>query len=108
MANRKSFVFYRSYYEAIEKLPIKKQLTAYKTLLQYGLDGTEYKSKEPAVNMIMSLIKPNIDTNIKKYEVSVENGKKGRKPKKKITEQDEVPNSLHKKNTIITITRREV
>lgn len=38
---RKQFTFYRSFYETISKLPDKEQLSVYRAVCEYALDGTE-------------------------------------------------------------------
>ena len=69
---RDSYVFYRSFYEAMEDLPDKEQLDIYRAITQYALEG-----KEPEISSytkaIFKLIKPQLDANIRKRE----NGKKG-------------------------------
>ena len=39
MEQRDSFVFYRSYYEAIKDLNDEEQLTLYKAIFEYALNG---------------------------------------------------------------------
>lgn len=43
----------------------------------YALEGIEEESDYPMVNVIMSLAKPNLEAARRRYEASVENGKKG-------------------------------
>ena len=81
---RDSFIFYRSFFEAIEErdedgefiLSDKEQLRMYRALCRYALNETEPELKG-VKQIIFSMAKPQIDANTKKYE----NGKKGGRPK---------------------------
>jgi hypothetical protein len=68
---RDSMIFYRSFYEAIKNLSPDLQAELYNAIFSYGLDF-----KEPELNgislTIWTLIKPQLDANIKRFE----NGKK--------------------------------
>lgn len=73
---RESMVFYRSWYDAILKLPAKKQIAAFRALFDYGYEGIETESS-PEINMMLDICKPQIDANNKRFE----NGRKGGAPK---------------------------
>ena len=73
---RDSYVFYRNFFECIEKLPTKEQLSAYRAISNYALNGIETDLKGTA-QIIYDMAKPNIDSNNKKYK----NGCKGGRPK---------------------------
>jgi len=73
---RDSFIFYRSFQEAIDCAPEEKKLEIYKNIIKYALDG-EIKNSEGISKSIFILIKPNIDANNKRYK----NGIKGGRPK---------------------------
>ena len=75
---RESFVFYRSFFEAIEKLKKNDKLTVYSHLCRYAL-GEEVDELEGVPGAIFDLIKPQIDANFQRYE----NGLKGGRPKTK-------------------------
>ena len=77
-----SFVFYRSFYESIKNLDKEIQLEIYNAICNYSLND-EQMELSPIANAIFTLIKPNIDSATKRYNASVENGKKGGRPKKK-------------------------
>ncbi|NDV46862.1 hypothetical protein D0T49_07350 [Paludibacter sp. 221] len=64
---RDSFVFYRSYYEAIKTLKGKKKLIAYEAIAQYALCRKSPEDLPPAVLSILRMAIPNIDANHKKY-----------------------------------------
>ena len=75
---RDSFVFYRSFFEAIKQLDADDRLEIYDAICDYALNQNETKMK-PVGSAIFALIKPLIDANNKRYS----NGKKGGRPTKK-------------------------
>lgn len=91
-----AFTFYRSFFDAIEQIPEEfKKLRAYKVIVEYGLDGIEPQNNEDVVVKVLFVqAKPQIDANIKRYDSSVRNGRKGGAPKgntnakKKITQNN--------------------
>lgn len=74
---RESFVFYRSFFEAIRLQPKKIQADIYNAVLDYAFNGSEPNMSAAAMS-IFYLIKPQIDANNLRYE----HGKKGGRPKK--------------------------
>ena len=73
---RDSFVFYRSFYEAMEDLSSEEQLTIYRAITVFALEGVEPNiSGYPKA--IFKLMRPILDANNKRWE----NGKKGGAPK---------------------------
>ena len=78
-------VFYRSFRESIKELPEANQLEIYNAIFDYSFDF-----EEPELNglskAIFSLIRPNLDANIRKYF----NGSTGGRPK--LTETKPKPN----------------
>lgn len=73
---RDSFVFYRSFYEAIKCLDDLEAIECFKAIADYALDGTDPEI-EGAAKAIFITVKPQIDANNRKYL----NGCKGGKPK---------------------------
>ena len=73
---RDSFVFYRSFYDAIKDIDQKNQAVLIMAICEYAFDG-----KEPKLHGVSSamfkLIRPQIDANNKRYE----NGKSGGRPR---------------------------
>lgn len=74
---RDSFIFYRSYYEAMSGLKDKDRLQLYDAISELSLNGTEPKLTGICKN-IFAVVKPQILANSERYE----NGKKGGRPKK--------------------------
>ena len=64
---RDSFIFYRSFYEAIKEVPEDAQLQIYKAISIYALEQEEIELTGIA-KAIFSLVKPQLDANYKKYE----------------------------------------
>lgn len=79
---RESFIFYRSFYEAIKCMPTDVQAEIYPAICEYALFGKLPKNLSEVAKGMFTLIKPNIDVNTARFE----NGKKGgRKSRKKQT-----------------------
>lgn len=78
-----SFIFYKSYYDAISSLDREQQLNIYDAICRYSLYGeeTELSKIEKA---IFTLIKPTLEANFKRRE----DGKKGGRPKKNNEEKN--------------------
>lgn len=74
---RESFVFYRSFYDAIKELPRDVQGEIYTAIMEYSLYGKETENLKPIARSVFTLMKPQIDVNNKRFE----NGKKGGRPK---------------------------
>jgi hypothetical protein len=73
---RESFVFYRSFYDAIKGLPLEQQAKIYNAISEYC-----FYQKQPKLDKIsqsfFTLIKPQLDASNKRWEQCVINGKKG-------------------------------
>jgi hypothetical protein len=88
---RESFIFYRSFYEAIQDLPKENQLELYNAIAQYSLNFEE-KTLNGISKTIFKLIKPQLDANNKRFingkkgaehgKKGAEHGKKGGRPRK--------------------------
>lgn len=91
---KESVVFYKSFYDAIKTIPQEYQLELYNAIFMYAFEGVEPTELSPVANVVFTLAKPNIDSAQKRYAASVENGKKGGRPKKNNqTETQEKPNN---------------
>lgn len=73
---RDSFIFYRSFYEAIKEVNESEQLQIYKAISIYALEQEEIELIGVA-KAIFSLVKPQLDANYEKY-------KNGKQKKSKI------------------------
>ncbi len=75
---RDSFIFYKSFYEAIRELNDDIKLEVFIAITEYALYAKEPVALKPFTRGMFTIIKPNLDANINRYE----NGKKGgRRPK---------------------------
>ena len=74
---RESFVFYKSFCEALSNLDDKTRLECYDAIVSYGIYGN-VQELEGIPEVVFKLIKPQLDANNKRYE----DGKKGGRPKK--------------------------
>lgn len=78
---KESMVIYESAYKAIGYLPDEKsQLEALKGLLEYGFYDTIPESDNPLIKMIFVQAIPSMRSAKERYELSVENGRKGGRP----------------------------
>lgn len=72
-----SFVFFRSFHEAIQEMPKKHQLAIYRAIVEYALDNREPSLSGPA-NALWKSFRPQIDAAAKRYASAKENGKYGK------------------------------
>jgi len=61
VGGRKQFTFYRSYFEALQKLPEALRLGALEAIIGYALDGTEPGNLSDMQEMAFLLIRPTLD-----------------------------------------------
>lgn len=73
---RESFVFYKSWLDGIEMLPEEEQLNAYRAIVRYACLGEEPEVSGVA-NIILTMAKPQIDANNKRYS----DGRRGGRPR---------------------------
>ena len=77
---RESFVFYRSFYDSIGRLPERAQLALFRAVAEYGLDQVvpDFSGipQQPFVEAIFAGIRPQLDANHKRFL----NGCKGGAP----------------------------
>ena len=64
---RESTIFYRSFYEAIKELDADTQAQVYSAIFEYALNFNEVEVKGLA-KTVFTLIKPQLDANLKRYE----------------------------------------
>lgn len=88
---RESFIFYRSFYEALEGMDKESQADCLMALSKYALTG-ETGEMKPIVKMFLMMAKPQIDANNKRFENGCkggEFGKLGGRPRKTPIEEKE-------------------
>ena len=70
-----SFIFYRSFFEASKPLNSEQKAELFNAICEFALNQNETK-KDPLVEGMFALIKPQLEANNQRYE----NGKKGGRP----------------------------
>ena len=88
---RDSFVFYKSFYEALKSVPKKHRLEIYDAVFAYAFESSE-PSLSGVPRALWELIRPQLDASERRYENAkkgAEYGKKGGRPRK--TEVQEKP-----------------
>jgi hypothetical protein len=100
MKQNNGFVILPSYYEAGKGLDDQTRLELWDTLIHYGMTGEMTESDNIVVKSLMIAFKPNIDSSIKRYNASVENGKKGGRPKKTQSEPNNNPTITQDTNQV--------
>lgn len=75
---RNSMIIYRSFYEAIKDLDADVKIQMYDTIFSYGLDFEDPPKLKGIAQVVWTLIKPQLDANLKKFKA----GNKGGRPKK--------------------------
>jgi len=88
MNNKNSFVFYRSFFEALQDLNDKDRLKLYDAICDLALNDEDTQLKGIA-NTVFKLIKPQVIANTERYA----NGKKGGRPKKENQETQNNPDT---------------
>ena len=94
---KKGFVFYASYYEAIQTLSLKNKLLAYEAITRYALYQDVMPNLPSRVLAILMVAMPTIDSNFEKYNKKVAKTQKG------MSEFDEIT-----KKSRFTFERRSV
>lgn len=74
---RDTMVIYRSFYEAIKELDHEDQALVWNAVFQLGLNFEETELTGIS-KTIFTLIRPQIEANIRKYKLGLENGMKGK------------------------------
>lgn len=83
MEKKDSFVFYRSFYESFKEIEEKGvKVEIIEAICEYCLNGEKIEFQSDVAKALFIAIKPTLDKAINRYKASVENGKKGGRPKK--------------------------
>lgn len=91
--NRESFIFYRSFFDALVGMDKENQADCLMAIADYALNGKD-PTLTPAVRMFFTLVKPQLDANQKKYESGCKGasfGKFGGRPRKNPNETPQKP-----------------
>ena len=72
---RNSFIFYRSFYDALQMFSADVQLALYNAIAGYACYGTE-PELEGTAQGVWILIKPQLDANIRRYKNGCKGGAK--------------------------------
>ncbi len=72
-----SFIFYRSFKEAIDICPVEVRLSVYEAIAEYALTEREPTLTDPYARLCWKLIKPQLEANWRRYK----NGQAGGAPK---------------------------
>lgn len=91
---RESFVFYRSFYEAVKNLPDDIRGEILSALMEYALNGVEPENLSGIARGYMILMKPQIDANNRRYN-------NGCRPKKKSANPDQTIRDNNKTSSAI-------
>jgi hypothetical protein len=72
---RDSMIIYRSFHEAIKTLPLERQGEVWNAVFEYGMNGI-IVDLEGLSSTVFTLIRPQLDANIKKYKNGCKGGRK--------------------------------
>lgn len=78
MERESSFVFYRSFKEAIDNCQEEDRLAIYESIVSYALDGTPPEITGGVIGIVWPLIEPQLNANRDKRKA----GRKGGAPRK--------------------------
>ena len=87
MNEKESTVFYKSFFDAIKNIPQEEQLQVYNAIFEYSFYEKTPKLNDGIAKALFTIMKPNIDSANARYRASVENGRKGGRPKKENLEE---------------------
>lgn len=116
MQERDGFVFYRSFRDAIDQLPVKDQLPILKAIIDFGLDGAEPTKLTSTQNAFYVLVRPILQKGRNKAANGQKGGSKPKANGKQIESQSEgvsgLPlsdnNSENREGVILTDYDREI
>lgn len=100
---RDTFIFYRSFYEAIKELPRDIQGEVYTAIMEYSLNGITTENLKPLSKAVFTLMKPVLDKNQIRYQ----NGSKGGRPKEEMETKNNQTETKPKPNTNRNQTKHE-
>ena len=92
---RDSMIFYRSFYECLKELDAEIKAEVYDAIFSYGLDFENVEFKNIVARSMFTLIKPQLDANIRRFE-------NGKIPKNKQTISKTEANDKQKESKVLT------
>jgi hypothetical protein len=102
--NINGVIIKNSYYTALKDFDDETFSVVFRAIFEYTFNDELPEFTNPVHKLAFHLIKPNLDSDMKKYRAKTENGKKGGRPPKKqitlqqlLTEEDEVEQYLTNK-----------
>jgi hypothetical protein len=103
--NKESFVFYRSFYEAIQMLPSEDRLQIYDAISELALNGNQTETTGYA-SVVMKLIEPQILANNRKYKNACKGGDKG-KPNRSYPKNQSISKPKPNVNVNVNVNKNE-
>ena len=94
---RDSFIFYRSFFEAVSYLDKEAQADCFSAICEYVLNEKEVELDGAAKALFIS-IKPQLDANNKRYENGCKGGRKKNEPEEKAKENQKETKAEPKEN----------
>lgn len=88
-------IFYRSFYECLKELDAEIKAEVYDAIFSYGLDFENVEFKNIVARSMFTLIKPQLDANIRRFE-------NGKKPKAKEITSKEEANEKQNESKVLT------
>jgi len=85
---RESFVFYRSFYDTLRKVPAGDRLKAYELLVRCALLDESPDALPYPFDAIIGQMLASVDAAQRRYDASVEHGKKGGRPRRWIEREE--------------------
>lgn len=98
---RDGFTFYWSFYESVSGFPEEDQKSFFKYIIEYALLGKNPEIDNNYLKGYFSLIKPNVDSSIKKYDQR-KTARKGKTKKKRNGNETKTKSNNYNNNSIET------
>ena len=93
---RESFLIFKNWDNAIRKAPDDVQLELYHAIMDYASTGEKPQGLSWQAEMLLESIEIQMENNIARYTASVENGKKGGRPRKNTENEEETQENQNK------------
>ena len=100
---RDTFSFYKSFYDAAKSMSNEDRLAFYDAVISHSFDESP-QTETPLAQIVFTAIMPTIDSQKSNYA----NGKKGGRPKKESTSEEEKKPLLVKKKTPLLVKQKAI